>query len=405
MILTYEAIDADGRQNTDAVEAADPREAVELLRRRGLFVTRIEEGPKAKAEPTLRAGRARSRGMPLKTLVLFTRQMGMLLRAGSGVVPAMTAIKRQMKKPDQVVLLDRIVADLEEGNTLTDAFRRHPSTFDASYCAIVAAGEASGALDKMFERPSMIVGKRRAMRKKIMGALAYPAMLIVMCVSILLVLLLFVLPRFAGMFEQLGVDAPATTKVLLATGAMVREHWLIGLGLVAGMGFLTSWLLTSDRGRQWLTDVQLNIPLIGGLRSRLIQGQILRTLGSLLESGVGLLEALGLARESTRNARFRRLFNNLEVVVTSGGQPSTAFEESGLVEPYICQAVRTGEDSGNLGGALTYCADILDETNEELVGVVTRLIEPIILIGMGLVVGFVAISLFLPLFDLTSAIQ
>ena len=405
MILTYEAIDADGRQNTDAVEATDPREAVELLRRRGLFVTRIEEGPKAKTEPTIRAARARSRGMPLKTLVLFTRQMGMLLRAGSGVVPAMTAIKRQAKKPDQVALLDQVVGDLEEGNTLTDAFRRHPSTFDAAYCAIVAAGEASGALGEMFDRLSMIVGKRRAMRKKIIGALAYPAMLIVMCASILLVLLLFVLPRFAGMFEQLGVDAPATTRALLAVGAAVREHWLIGLGLVVGMGFLSAWLFTSDRGRQWLTDVQLNIPLVGGLRSRLIQGQILRTLGSLLESGVGLLEAISLARESTRNSRFQRLFRNLEEEVTSGGQPSTAFEDSGLVEPYICQAVRTGEDSGNLGGALTYCADILDETNEELVAVITRLIEPIILIGMGLVVGFVAVSLFLPLFDLTSAIQ
>ena len=151
--------------------------------------------------------------------------------------------------------------------------------------------------------------------------------------------------------------------------------------------------------------MQIRIPFIGRLRSRLIQGQILRTMGMLTESRVGVLETLELAGRSTRNRRFQGLFNDLEAAVTSGGLLSTAFEDSGIVEPAICQAVRTGEESGNLSDALSYCADILDETNEELINVFARLLEPVILLGMGVVVGGVAISLFMPLFDLTSAIH
>lgn len=403
MILTYEAIDAEGKRSSDAVEAADTREAAELLRRRGLFITRIDESPKTKAAPATSIAAARSNRLPLKTLVLFTRQMAMLLRAGSGVVPAMTAIRRQMKKAEHAEILHQIIADLEDGTMLTDALRRQPRTFDSLYCAVVAAGEASGNLATMFDRLSTAVGKRRTMRNKILGAFAYPALLIVMCTGILSVLLLFVLPRFADMFVRLGVETPASTDALLAAGAFMRTRWWLVAGGIVLTGFLGAYLVTSERGKQWLTDVQLSIPMIGHLRSRLIQAQILRTIGTLLESRVGLLDTLSLARGSTRNTRYQSLFDSLEGAVTSGGNLSTAFDESGLVDPSICQAIRTGEDSGNLGGAISYGADILDETNEELVQMITKLVEPIILIGMGVVVGGVAISLFLPLFDLTSA--
>jgi len=438
MNLTYEAIDTDGQRTTDTVEAADRQEAIESLRHRGLFVTRITKTQDSRAStafehdakgvrqtterhtrptmerkvgvaPERRIGRPTgSKGGPkigLKTLTLFTRQMAMLLRAGSGLVPAMSAISRQMSNPGHKSLLLRIVGDLEEGSTLTDALRKHPRTFDPVYCAIVAAGEASASLGDMFERLATIVGKRRAMRRKILGALAYPALLIVMCGSILQVLLFFVLPRFADMFVQLGIEAPSSTKALLALGTFIRGYWAVALIAVAAgvIGGLT--ILRSTRGRQCVCNLQIRIPLIGRLRSRLIQGQVLRTMGMLIESRVGLLDTLELVRESTKNDRFQRLFDGLENAVTSGGQPSTAFEGSGLVDPSICQAVRTGEESGSLGEALTYCADVMDEANEELVNVVARLLEPAILLVMGAVVGGVAISLFLPLFDLTSAIQ
>lgn len=405
MIVTYDAIDRAGRRTHDTVEASGSKEAVELLRGRGLFVTNVSEKAKKKTVERKLTKASGNYRLPVKILAVVTRQMAMLLRAGSAVVPAILAIKRQMKRPAHAALLDAIAADLEEGVTVKDALRKHPQTFDPVYCAIVAAGEASGTLTEMFDRLAVIVGKQRAMRKKILGAFAYPTMLVAMCISILFVLLLFVLPRFANMFVQLNIDAPASTKALLAAGAVVRGYWPFLFGGGGALVVLAVVLLKSAPGRQWVSNMQIRIPLIGTVRSHLIQAQIFRTLGMLLESRVGLLDALELARASTTNNRFQGLFNNLEETVTSGGRLTTALEESRLIEPYICQATYTGEDSGNLGGALTYSADILDETNEELINVATKLLEPAILIGLGLVVGGVAISLFLPLFDLTAALQ
>ena len=405
MILAYEAVDGSGRATSDIVEAANAREAGDMLRARGLYVTHIAEKRSLGALEAARAHAVQGGKLPLKTLALFTRQMTMLLRAGSGVVPAISAIRRQMRKPQQAVLLEQVVADLEEGAPLTEALRKWKSTFSAVYCAIIAAGEASGMLTEMFDRLSLMVGKQRAMRNKIIGALTYPALLIIMSLGILLVLLFFVLPRFSDMFVQLGVEAPVTTQVLLASGAFVRGYWAVILAvavlLVVGMVLL----FRSGTGRQWLTDIQHEAPFLGKLKSRLTQAQVFRTMGTLLESQVGLLETMELARETTRSRQFKKLFDGMEETITSGGQPSLAFEESGVIEPYVCQALRTGEDSGNLGGAMSYCADLLDETNTELINTMTRLIEPAILIVMGVLVGGVAISLFVPLFDLTSAMR
>ncbi len=407
MLLTYNAMDSGGKPTTDSIEASSTREALEQLRRRGLFVTSINESADRKAvrASSTRAGLDVGVRLPLKTLSHITRQLTMLLRAGSGVVPAFMAIQRQTRRPSHAALIGRIIADLEDGLTLTEALRKHPQTFDAVYCAIIAAGEASGTLTEMFERLSLIVGKMRAMRKKILGALAYPCLLTVMCAKIFLILLFFVIPRFGDMFAQLGVEAPATTKLLLATAVGLRSYWPVVAGCVLLVAGGVTWVLRSKRGRAWLTDIQLLIPLLGRLRSKLIQGQVFRTMGTLLESRVNVLESLELVRQSTTNSRFQKLFSDLESSLESGGRLSTAFEASGLVEPYICQAIHTGEDSGNLGGAISFCADMLDETNEEMVNLIVRLMEPTILIGMGAVVGTVAVSLFMPLFDLTAGIK
>lgn len=405
MILTYEAVDSRGRTSSDSVEAASKQEAVAQLRREGLFVMSIAEGAgRAVASDFLRAGDRRDR-LPLAVLVMFTRQMTMMLRSGSSVVPAVSAIRRQMKNPAHAAIFDKMIADLEDGVTLTDALRQHPRTFDAVYCAVVAAGEASASLPKMFERLAGSVSKRRALRNKILGSLAYPVLLICMSTSILFSLLFFVVPRFNDMFIQLDVEAPASTKILLAFSAFLASHWLLVLVAVCVIVGGATVGLMSRRGRQWRSNVQIRIPIVGRLRSRLIQGEVFRTMGTLLEARVGVLESLELVRESTQNDRFQALFARIEETVTSGGNLSTACEESGLVEPYICQAIQTGESSGCIGEALLFSSDILDETNSELLSTVMKLLEPVILIAMGFVVGSVAISLFLPLFDLTAALQ
>ena len=329
MILTYEAVDRQGKHQSDTVEASDAKEAIAQLRSRGLYVSQISEarsrGGRAKAEAITATARRAGR-LPLRPLVLFTRQMAMLLRAGSGIVPALRAIRREVKKPEQAALMEHLITDLEEGMPLTDALRRHPRTFNPVYCAVVAAGEASASLTEMFERMAVIVGKRQAMRGKILGALAYPALLIWLCLGIINTLVFFVLPRFADMFKQLGVELPASTRLMLAAGQGAVEYWpALVLALGAFVGTLI-FLARDPRGRQWFNDAQLRIPVIGRLLRRLLEAQVLRTMGMLLESKVGVLDTIDLARGVSNNVEFRKLFSALDNAVTSGGQLSTAFE-------------------------------------------------------------------------------
>ncbi len=408
MNLTYEAVDTTGQRRTDSIEASSQHEALDRLRQKGLFVTKIgesDERPQRTTGAAPASSSAHEPRLPLKVLTQITRQLAMLLRAGSELVPGLQAIQRQLKNPKYKKQIGAIVSDLEEGAPLSEALQKHPRSFDAVYCAIVAAGEASGTLSKMFDRLTNVVGKRRAIQRKIIGALAYPALLIAMSSNISLVILLFVLPRFDAMFKELHVDTPATTKVLLSVSATIQNH---GVEILAAVIFVLGAVVATllrPAGRQWVANIQIYIPVLGTLRSRLIQGAAFRTLGTLLESGVGLLEALALSSQTTKNAAFGKLFKSLEESVVSGGGLAATFESSGLIDPAICQAIHTGEECGNLGIAFTFCADTFDETNEELITTVMRLIEPLILIGMGFVVGTVAVSLFMPLFDMTSAIQ
>lgn len=416
MILTYQAVDARGQRTRDTLEAADEKEALEQLRRRGLYVTHVAEAKRSFVSRHLRIEkspsalatfdtRPRQPRLSLGALVIFTRQVAMLLHAGSAVVPAIVAIKKQTRKPSHVAVLGSIVRDLEDGTSLTDALRQHPRTFSPVYCAIVAAGEAGAKLAEMFERLAGMVVKHRALRNKVLGALAYPLLLVVMSCGILSTLLFFVIPRFGHMFDQLGVDPPASTELLLVTARLVTDNWLVLPIVFLSAAAALLWIGVSETGRQWLADMQMSLPIVGRMRARLIQAQVFRTIGTLLDSGVGVLDTLDLARQATRNRHFQALFDRLEHAVTSGGRLSTAFEQSAFVEPYVCQAVSTGEDSGNLGSAMTYCADMLDESNAELIGTSMKLLEPVILIGMGILVGIVAVSLFMPLFDLTAAVQ
>ncbi len=406
MNLVYDAIDEKGRHVHDTVQAATVKEGVESLRRQGFFVTHVAP---ATAEVSQGTG-ARKKGtdehyrLPLKQLMMFTRQMSMLLTSGSALVPAINAVSAQMKSLASKAMLDVIKDDLEQGMTLTDALRKHPGAFNSSYCAVVAAGESSATLPQMFKRLAHIIGKQRATRNKIIGTMIYPILLMGLSVKILAVMMFFVVPRFAGMFSTLGVELPWSTKVMMAVANTLRSQWIvIALGVIGAISVLV-FLIRTESGRQILANVQTRIPVLGRLMSRLIQGSTFRILGMLLEARVGLLESLELARGVTSNDQFQDIYDKLEDSVTRGESISGALEGSNLVSASVVQAIRTGEQSGRLGESISFVADILDEENTELLGTATKLIEPLILIVMGAVVGAVAISLFMPLFDMTSAV-
>ena len=403
MNLTYKAVDPSGKSVSDVIEAPDIRAAAEQLHRMGLLVTDISPATAVEGRRASDLATSSSTKLPLKTAVLITKQMAMLLKSGSGVVPALEAVKAQLPKPEHAAVIGSLVRDLQEGLSLSEAMAKHPRSFDASYRAIIAAGEASARLPDIFSRLAHILRQRKVVRNRVIGALVYPALLLSICAGVTLLLLLFIIPRFAVLFTTLRMDLPASTELLLGLSTMLRERWGTMIVVVIGGAGGVAGFILSARGRQIIIDYQTDIPVVGKLISRLIQGQLFQTLGMLIECKVGLLDAVELGRGVTGNRRFIKLVDDIKESVISGGQMSTALEKSGIINPSICHSVRIGEDSGNLGPAITFCAETLDEENSELISTMTRLIEPMILILMGFVVGTVAISLFLPLFDMTSA--
>jgi type II secretory pathway component PulF len=353
-------------------------------------------------DPVVAAGELR---LPLKALMLFTRQMAMLLTSGSALVPALASIARQMPRESHARLVRELQREIERGTALTDALAQFPSTFDPVYTALVAAGEASATLPDTFRRLADMIAKRRSIQNKVLGAMAYPSLLIILCSGIISILLFFVIPRFAGLFETLRLPLPTTTQWLITIADFLRTQWYVPIvAITVGITAIVLVFKTAG-GRQWLADVQLKIPLIGSLTCRLIQARLFRIVGLLIQTHVGVLESLDLARRVTLNRRFQGMFDAMIESVTSGRSMSGAMEESGLVSSPICQAIATGESSGNLGGAVSFAADVLDNENEEIISALTKLVEPMILIIMGMLIGTVAVSLFLPLFDITSAVR
>ncbi len=325
----------------------------------------------------------------------------MLLRAGSPVVPALVSIAQQMKGSCRV-LVDRICRDMEGGCSLGDAMRKFPATFPDTYVAVVGAGEMSANLPEMFTRLAGMIGRKREIRNQVVAAAAYPALLIMLSASIITTMIVFVVPRFKALFASLSAPLPASTRVMFGVSLFVRTHWA-WLAVAGGLGMvLLIFLFKTRTGRQWLCDLQTRLPLFGKLSARLLLAQLCRVLGLLLESRVGLLESMNLTRRISGNRDFQALNASLIESVEQGNRLADAMKRSALVPPSIAQAVSTGEESGNLDQAVLFVADVLDEENAQMIGAVTKLIEPLILIVMGFIVGGIALSLFIPLFDLAA---
>ena len=409
MKFAYQAVDSAGKVVSDSVDAADEQEALDNLRRRGLFVSEVR--PTAPGAPLAYARRGpgggkRKRmgaGRRLKNMVMFTRQLSVLVASGTPLVQALGALERQTKDAAWRQVVTSVRVRVEEGTTLAEAMADHPQAFDAVARSLIAAGESGGSFDVMLDRLAILCRKQLHVRSAVVGALIYPTLLICVAVGVLALMLLFVLPRFAELFETLDVELPPVTQLLMTCSELLRGYWwAIPLGGGAALVGGRYWMKT-EAGRRAVDAGMLRLPGVGGVVRSFAVARIARVLGVLLAGRVPLLEALGLARQTVSNSRYVELVARAEDAVTRGSNVSTVFAATDLVSPALCEAIRAGEQSGQIGPLLLNIADFLDEENEVVVKSLTSILEPVILIALGLVVGLVALSMFMPLFDLTAA--
>jgi type II secretory pathway component PulF len=399
MKFAYEAFDRSGKAASGVIEASSEPDAGEMLRREGLFVSRISA---AAGAPAARSTR-RARGGRLKNVATFTRQLAVLVSTGTPVVDALEALERQVRDPVFRGTIQDVRRRVEEGATLAQSMEAHPRYFDAVSRSLVSAGESSGRLDAMLNRLADLTRQQVRIRNTLVGAMVYPTLLLTVAAGVLILMMVFVLPRFTGLFKTLNVPLPPTTRALMAVSNAVTTYWYAALLAVAAVVGGAWWFLRTPSGVRAMHTFAVRAPQLGKLTRSFGTARIARLVGVLLESKVQLLEALQLTREACANVHYNELLARTQDQVTRGEPFSAALASGGdLIHPSVCEAVRNGERTGQIGRVLLSMADFLDEENEVVLKSVTSLIEPLILLALGCVVGLVATSMFMPLFDLTS---
>jgi type IV pilus assembly protein PilC len=410
----YKAMNSVGQQVKGEVEAASSDEAIAKIRAGGSFPTKVEEkasrkGPASKGGARPAAGpkgRRTVSGVPSKLLTTFTRQLSTLQDAGLPILRSLRILEQQ-QKPGPMRMAVRMVADdVEGGATLSEAMARHPKAFDRLYTNMVRAGELGGVLDVILQRLADFMEKSQALKRKVIGAMVYPIAVISFAFLIVTGLLIFVVPAFKSIFSGMNTSLPAPTLMLLAMSDWVGEGgWIVILGFPVMLWGLFKVLRTSPGGRYFVDGLKLKLPVFGMIVGKTSVARFSRTLGTLLSAGVPILEALQITRETSGNEVFSRSLSRVHDGIREGESFAEPLRAAKVVEPMVVNMIDVGEETGELDKMLSKVADTYDEEVETLVASMVSLLEPLMVITLGVIVGFIVISLFMPMVALLENVQ
>ena len=356
------------------------------------------------APPT---GRSSTGKVKPKLLCQFTRQLATLIDAGLPLLRSLRILEQQ-QKPGQLRVAIRLVGDdVEAGSTLSEAMARHPKTFDRLFVNMVRAGESGGVLDVILLRLADFMEKSQALRRKIIGAMIYPACVISFAVLIVVGMMLFVIPKFKEIFTGMGAKLPGITKMLLGMSDWIAHGygWLYILASPFVIYLLFKLIGMSESGRNVLDRMKLNVPVFGQIVAKSSVARFTRTLGTLLAAGVPILEALQITRNTAGNAVYANALEQVHDGIREGESLAAPFRQSRVVEPMVVNMIDVGEETGELDTMLNKVADTYDEEVSTLVASMVSLLEPLMVILLGCIVGFIVVSLFMPLVGLITHVS
>ena len=340
-----------------------------------------------------------------RDLLSITGQLALMLETGTTLVESLHALTDQAEAERLGEILTEVELQVSGGMTLAYGLAEHPAVFDNFYVSTVASGESSGMLPGAFRRIESYLKKREDLKASIQAAMMYPAVLTTLATGAVFFLVAFVLPRFTEIFESNGVLLPLPTRMLLAVSDFLQSFWyLVLIGMMSAFTGLYLYV-TSKRGKPVFDRLMINLPIVGKLSAMIQSSILLRTLGTLLEAGLPILESLEVAGAACRNVHFQMLASKISLGVKQGDGLAVNFSKSDLFPSSIKQMIATGERTGNLGLVMTKVADDLDDRADHQTKKLSSLIEPLIIIVMGLVIGFIAVAMMLPLFKLSTAVK
>jgi len=370
------------------------------LRRQGIIPTSVIEDRKSTVKLGFKKGKIKE-----KDLVVFTRQFATLFASGIPIVQGLEIMAKQSENKALRAVLTQVKESIETGSTLADALRKHPAVFDALYVNLVAAGEAGGVLDSVLSRLANYIEKTMKLKKKVKGAMIYPTMIISVAVLVVAIIMLFVIPIFAKIFSEMGVALPLPTRIVIGF-----SEFISGIG---GAILLVILILVfvgiqqyrkTEQGRKLTDKILLDLPIIGDLIKKVSVARFTRTLGTLIGSGVPILEGLEICARSSGNKVVEKEVLNAKKEVTTGSTMAETLQKSKVFSPMVVQMINVGESTGSLEQMLGKVADFFDDEVDQSVSNLTTLIEPLMIVFLGITVGFIVIALYLPIFKLGGVI-
>lgn len=403
----YEAMDNTGLEVKDTIDAPSEADAQTMIREKGFFVTKIQEKAKKKKkkEEVKKKARKKSGGFSIggvrpKQLCTFTRQLSTLQDAGLPILRSLKILEGQSKPGPLKNSLGDIIEDIESGSTLSEAMARQPKAFDNLYVNMVKAGEAGGALEVILQRLAEFKEKAQSLKRKVQGAMIYPAAVITVATLIVGFIMVWIIPKFKKIFLDFGVDLPGITILLIDVSDFVKDYWYILLLAPVVLWLMVKILKKNKTGAFIWDRMMLYVPVIGKIIEKSCVARTSRTLGTLIASGVPILEALIIARDTSGNAVFARSFDTIYAGIREGESMAVPMKESRLVDDMVVNMIDVGEETGALDVMLYKIADVYDEEVAVLVEGMISLLEPLMVVVLGLIVGFIVIALFMPLIQL-----
>ncbi len=390
LVFEWEGRDKNGKIVRGELRAGGEAQVSASLRRQGILLTKVKK-------------RRTSGGSSVKQkdIALFTRQLATMMKAGVPLLQAFDIVGRGATNPRLTKLLGDIRADVETGTSLSAAFRKHPMHFDALYCNLVEAGEAGGILEQLLERLAIYQEKTLAIKSKIKSALMYPIAVLVVAFLVVVIIMIKVIPAFKEVFSSFGADLPAPTLMVIAMSEFFVAWWPVVFGLLAGGGymFMQTWK-RSVKMQMVMDRLLLRIPVFGALINKSVIARWTRTLSTMFAAGVPLVEALDSVGGASGNAVYGEATQKIQRDVSTGSALTTAMQSTGVFPNMVIQMASIGEESGSLDHMLGKAAEFYEEEVDDMVKGLSSLMEPIIIVVLGTVIGGIVVAMYLPIFKI-----
>lgn len=401
-IFEYKARTNDNKLISGLVDAPTQQTAIQLLHNKGLFVTTIRM---SRETITLAAIEQYFKRISFNEIVNFTRQMSTMITAGLSLPDAMVILRNQTTNQVFVDVLLDLEHQIVGGGNLADALARYPKYFPSTYIALVRAGESSGTLDAVMGRLADTMESQRDFRSKVRGAMIYPVIIIIGMIAVIFVMMTVVVPKLTDLYKDMNIQLPWTTQLLISVSSFFVHYWwamiLGGIGLVWGF---RKWRVT-DTGVHVIDTIILKLPVFGDLTKKIILVEFTRTLSLLISSGIHILEGLQILKNSLGNVLFRDAITEIAKKVEKGFPLGDTFTQYPVFPPIVAQMMKVGEETGKLDDTLMKLSRYFESESETLVKGLTTAIEPIIMVILGVGVGFIVISVITPIYNLTSQIK